>query len=123
MKVPASYLCDALRDFVDAVATLFITDTAECVWEEEPGEVRWEFRRDGHNLTVKVYWDSEGQSFMGNDDLLRFSRKIDRELEGLLATWGEEGYLNKWHYTFPHEAHTKLKQGIQREREHRKAAR
>jgi hypothetical protein len=46
MKIPASYLCDALRDFVDAVRSLFVTDRAQCVWEEEPGEVRWEFRRD-----------------------------------------------------------------------------
>jgi hypothetical protein len=122
MKVPASYLCDALRDFVDAVQSLFVTDSAQCVWEEEPGEVRWEFRRDGLNVTVKVYWSGGGESLDGDDDLLRFSGQVDRELDGLLATWGEEGYMKKWRYPFPHEAHAKLRQGMQRERERRKTA-
>jgi hypothetical protein len=122
MKVPASYLCDALRDFVDAVQSLFVTDRAQCVWEEEPGEVRWKFRRDGPNVTVKVYWDGDEESLLGDDDLLRFSGQVDRELDGLLATWGKEGYLEKWRHPFPHEAHNKLRRGIQRERECRKIA-
>jgi hypothetical protein len=122
MKVPASYLCDALRDIVDAVQSLFVTDNAQCVWEEEPGEVRWEFRRDGLNVTVKVYWSGGGERLDGDDDLLRFSGQVDRELDGLLATWGEEGYMKKWRYPFPHEAHAKLRQGMQRERERRKTA-
>lgn len=50
---PASYLCDALRDFVDAVQSLFVTTTAECVWEEEPGEVRWLFRRNETFINVQ----------------------------------------------------------------------
>jgi hypothetical protein len=127
MKIPASYLCDALRDFVDAVQSLFIADGAQCVWEQEPGLVTWEFRRDGSELVVKVYWDepkrqgeSQAESFVGNDDLLRFSRQVDTELDGLLATWGEDGYLKKWHlHPFPHEAHTKLKQRIKMESERR----
>jgi hypothetical protein len=36
MKVPASYLCDALGDFVNAVQSLFVTDSAQCLWEQEP---------------------------------------------------------------------------------------
>jgi len=119
MKVPASYLCDALRDFVDAVQSLFATDSAQCMWEQEPGLVIWEFRRDGPNVTVKVYWDHDGESFVGTDDLLRFSEQVDRELDGLLAAWSEDGYLKKWHYPFPNEAQTKLRQGIQRENERR----
>jgi hypothetical protein len=124
MKVPASYLCDALRDFVDAVQSLFVTDRAQCTWDEEPGEVRWEFSRDGTNVAVKVYWDYDGgESLLGDDDLLRFSEQVDRELDGLLAAWGDDGYLKKWVlHPFPHEAHAKLRQGIQREREHRKVA-
>jgi hypothetical protein len=39
MKIPASYLCDALRDFVDAVQSLFVADSAQCMWEQEPGLV------------------------------------------------------------------------------------
>jgi hypothetical protein len=57
---------------------------------------------------------------VGDDDLLRFSGQVDRELDGLLARWGEDGYLKKWHrYPFPHEAHAKLKQDIQMESERR----
>lgn len=123
MKIPASYLCDALRDFVDAVQSLFVADSAQCMWEQEPGLVIWELRRDGPNVAVKVFWDEwdhEGESFAGDDDLLRFSGQVDRELDGLLVTWGADGYLRKWHlHPFPHEAHTKLKQGIQMESERR----
>jgi hypothetical protein len=122
MKVPASYLCDALRAFVDAVQSLFVTDNAECLWEEEPGEVRWEFRRNGSRVSVKVQWHDDRASLTGDDDLLHFSAEVDRELDGLLATWGEQEYLKKWRYPFPHEAHSKLKQGIEREKEHRKMA-
>ena len=39
-RIRASYLCDALRDFVDAVASVFSAESAECFWEEEPGEAR-----------------------------------------------------------------------------------
>jgi hypothetical protein len=38
---------------------------------------------------VKVYWDEwerPGESFVGDDDLLRFSGQVDIELDGLLAT-------------------------------------
>jgi hypothetical protein len=124
MTVKASYLCDALRDFVDAVQSLFVADTAQCVWEQEPGLVVWEFRRDGPNATVKVHWDEWdhlGESFVGDDDLLRFSEQVDRELDLLLATWGEDGYLKKWHlHPFPGEAHAKLKHAIRMESERRK---
>ncbi len=123
MKVPASYLCDALRDFVDAVQSLFVAETAKCLWEQEPGLVVWEFGRDGPNIMVKVYWDEwdqQGETFVGHDDLLRFGGQVDRELDRLLATWGEDGYRKKWHlYPFPRESHSKLKQGIQMESERR----
>ncbi|HEV8046154.1 MAG TPA: hypothetical protein VGP35_00380 [Terriglobales bacterium] len=119
MKVPASYLCDALGDFVNAVQSVFVTDSAQCLWEQEPGLVIWEFRRDGPNITVKAYWDHDGESLVGTDDLLLFSEQVNRELDGLLAAWGEDGYLKKWHYPFPNEAQAKLRQGIQREKERR----
>lgn len=35
MTVPASYLCDALRDLVDAAQSLSVTNTAECIWQED----------------------------------------------------------------------------------------
>jgi len=78
MSVPASYLCDALGDFVDAVQSLFNGNFAECPWEEEPGIVRWEFRREGSRVTVKVGWDqTEGEQLVGEDDWLHFSEEVD----------------------------------------------
>ena len=121
LTVPASYLCDALRDFVDALQSVFVTNSAECNWEEEPGAVKWEFRRSGSRLTVKANWHDERESFAADDDLLHFSSEVDRELDGLLAEWGADRYLKQWHYPFPQEAHNKLKQAIKLECEHREA--
>ena len=78
MSVPASYLCDALGDFVDAVQSLFNGNFAECLWEEEPGIVRWEFRREGSRVIVKVGWDQTGgEQLVGEDDWLHFSEEVD----------------------------------------------
>ena len=124
MSIPASYLCDALGDFVDAVQSLFDSNYAECLWEEEPGIVRWEFRRDGSRVILKVGWDqTEGEHLVGEDDWLHFSEEVDRELDRLLVEWGEERYFEEWEYRFPKEGHYKLKQGIKQERGRRQAMR
>jgi hypothetical protein len=68
---------------------------------------------------VKAYWDHDEESLVGTDDLLLFSEQVNRELDGLLAAWGEDAYLKKWNYPFPNEAQSKLRQGIQREKERR----
>jgi hypothetical protein len=121
MAVPASYLCDALRELTDTVHSLFVCDSAECLWEQEPGEVHWGFRRNGANLTVRVRWHDDRESFVGDDDLLHFGSEVDRELDGLLVQWGTEKYTKAWGYPFPREAHAKLKLVIQQERQRRKA--
>jgi hypothetical protein len=120
-RIPASYLCDALRDFVDAVASVFSAESAECFWEEEPGEVRWKFRRAGDRLNVQVLWD-EDQKFYGDDDLLHFSSQVNAALLKLLDDWGADGYLKKWKYPFPHEAHRKLEQAVALEQRRRASA-
>jgi hypothetical protein len=121
MAVPASYLCDAVRDLVDTVQSLFVRESAECTWEQEPGAVRWEFRRNGPNLNLSVRWHDDRASFAGDDDLLRFSSEVDKEMDDLLTTWGPEPYLKEWRYPFPQEAHGKLKQAIRLERQRREA--
>ena len=52
-RIPASYLCDALRDFVVAVEDVFSAESGECLWEEEPGEVHWKFQRTGDRVTCR----------------------------------------------------------------------
>jgi len=37
VSVTASYVNDALYDFVEAVVSLFGTERSECIWEIEPG--------------------------------------------------------------------------------------
>jgi hypothetical protein len=120
ITVPASYLCDALRDFVDSVQSLFTTATAECVWEEEPGAVRWFFRRNGSSVNIQVEWHDHRESFTGDDDLLHLSSEVKRELDNLIATWGTEGYLKQWRHPFPQDAYRKLELGMKSERERRK---
>ena len=123
VTLPASYLCNALADFVDAVQRVFTTDRAECVWEEEPGQVCWKFRRDGTQCSVEVFWNNEAQAtFSGNDDVLHFGSEVECALQRLLNEWGQEGYLKQWGYTFPQEAHRKLSQAIQAEQKRRDTA-
>ena len=118
---PASYLCDALRDFVDAVQSLFTTGSAECIWEEEPGLVCWRFNRTGDTVAVEVRWLKEERPMsFGKDDLLHFASTVDRELRNLLDEWGADRYLKEWQYPFPIEEQQRLEQAIERERERRK---
>jgi hypothetical protein len=121
MTFPASYLCDALRELVDAIQSLFTTSSAECVWQEEPGQVRWKFRRTGDRVTVEASWANENQaSFSAEDDFLHFCEEIDRELRNLLNEWGTNGYLDKWGHPYPQEALNKLEHGLAGEREERR---
>src|SRR5258708_6131386 len=95
-QIPASYLCDALRDLVDAVQSLFTADTATCFWQEEPGEVKWHFCRNGDSMHVDVKWfnearvhpeRNEGQLildrvlFTGDSPFVDFATQVERELQ------------------------------------------
>jgi hypothetical protein len=84
---PASYVGDATRDFSDTVESLFVRDRADCVWEQ-PGGVRWQFQRsqrNGPRLAGIVPGHEARASFWGEDAWLRFSSKVGKELDHLLA--------------------------------------
>lgn len=116
-SVTASYLSDALCDFVAAVQELFTKDTAECIWQQEPGEFHWKFRRVGVRCVVAVFWNGEQQPiFSGEDDFLHFSSQVEDALQRLLDERGEKAYLENWGHPFPHEAHDKLSHAINVER-------
>jgi hypothetical protein len=126
--IPASYLCDALRDLVDAIQSLFTTDSAECVWHEEPGEVKWRFARNGDSVELRVEWWNEIRThpdrdewhfaldkvmFSGQAKFLDFATQVDQELRRLLEKWGLDGYLREWiEHPFPGESHQRLRQCI-----------
>lgn len=118
--VTASYLSDALADFVDSVQRVFTTDKTECVWEREPGQACWKFRRDGTRCSVEVFWDSQERAkFSANDDLLHFGSEVEKALRSLLEEWGEEGYFQQWGHAFPQEGHRRLNEAIEIERNRR----
>ena len=125
--VPASYLCDALRDLVDAIQSLFTTNTAECVWLEEPGEAKWILRRNGESVDLCVEWWNEARThpdrnewqlvldkvmFSSSDKFINLAKQMDQELVRLLEKWRLDGYLKAWEYPFPVEAHQRLRQSI-----------
>jgi hypothetical protein len=118
-RIPASYLCDALRDLVAAVESVFSAEGAECSWEEEPGEVNWKFQRIGDRVTVKVLGNKEQAMFDSEDDLLHFGSQVTVALDKLLDEWGLDGYSRKWGYPFPVEAHHGLERAIALEQQRR----
>jgi hypothetical protein len=53
--VTASYLSDALKNLVEAVALVVEgAPEARCSWDEEPGEYRWIFTRVGNAVDLRV---------------------------------------------------------------------
>jgi hypothetical protein len=117
VSIAASYLSDALGDFISAVESLFGTERSECIWEIEPGEFCWKFGREGSRCTVEVLRNTENAPvFSGEDGLLHFSSEVDNAFQKLLDEWGEQGYLEKWGHPFPEKSHAKLARLIDRER-------
>jgi len=119
-RVPASYLCDALGDFVLAVEGVFSAESTECLWEEEPGEVHWKFRRAGDRVVVRVGRSEDHVTFDGEDDLLHFGSQVDSALRRLLDEWGVEGYSKQWGHPSPAEAHQRLEKAIAAEQQRRR---
>lgn len=117
LATPKTVGWGAVVCFVDAVQSLFVTSTAECAWEQEPGEVKWTFQRGGSRVNVQVGWHDGRDKFSGDEELLHFSEEVKRELDRLIADWGEEGYLKQWRHPFPHEALRRLEVGIRSELE------
>jgi hypothetical protein len=73
----ASYLSDAPADLARAAISLLEgAEEATCSWEEEPGEFRWIFEREGEELTLRILW-FEDQYDRDPDDPgeLRFSTR------------------------------------------------
>jgi hypothetical protein len=117
VSVAASYLSDALGDFITGVETLFGTERSECIWEIEPGAFCWKFGREGSRCTVQVFRNDENAPvFSGEDSLLHFSSEVKSAVQKVLDERGEQGYLDKWGHPFPEKSYRKLAQLIDRER-------
>ena len=109
----ASYLTDALGDLLEAVLRLFADyDSARCSWQQEPGEFRWIFDRDGQEVRVRILKfpdamatapDGEGSLvFETAQPLAALGRAIADGARRTLSEYGEDGYLASWvQHPFP----------------------
>lgn len=126
----ASYISDALKEFLEAIVRLnpeenpeFYEDETECSWHQEPGLIEWEFtisdiKSTEENLfvTVKQYEDDSRRhrpfidvKFSCNYD--KFVSSIVTSLESLLTEFGLVGYTEMWDGAdFPLAYFLKLKQ-------------
>jgi hypothetical protein len=115
VALSASYLSDALGDLLLAIACLQDgAEEAECVWEEEPGEYRWLFRRDAGGVVVTIIAFDHSWPHLPNEagevvfttkaSLKDIAAAVVTGCRAVLDDWGEEGYLRKWvEHPFPTE--------------------
>jgi hypothetical protein len=106
--VTASYLSDALGEFVKAVNHILGGgNEARFSFDEEPGEYRWILKRNEDNallITIIEFpdlWgdkdDSEGKViFEATCQAHEFGKALLVSLNGLLDDYGIVGYKEKW---------------------------
>jgi hypothetical protein len=124
-SLTASYLSDALADLLDAIVSVVQgNDEATALFMEEPGEYRWRFNRvSKERLSVRILWfdeafsnrlDVEGKVILETECRLRtFAGAILSASQRVLATYGLEGYREKWvHHDFPITLQAKLKEAL-----------
>lgn len=116
---------DALRELVDAVQSLKTTDSADCCWLQEPGELHWSLRRKDSELELEILrfpqivlpgnHRGNGESvFKGQGKWLAFARQLLSSLESIRTALGPDGYEHAWRHPFPTAAQEKLRDAIQK---------
>lgn len=113
--VDASYLTDAIRDFTDALASLVTTPTATCRWEQEPGELEWNFSRSDDHLLVTVsllYRDDRKPLFECAFRYRSFCKDVRDSLNDLKDALGLPRFEEEWGYPFPADASRKLENAM-----------
>jgi hypothetical protein len=120
----ASYTpTDAIRDFVDAVASLKSVASAHCSWFQEPGEMHWQFLRSKDSVTVEIiryagvlipsrYGPDGTTVFKADTQWLDFSEQVLAAMRTARASLGIDGYNREWRHPFPQEACDKLNKAI-----------
>jgi hypothetical protein len=120
VTISASYLGDALGDLARAVLAIVRGEAfSRSSFDEEPGEYRWLFTRDGNRVWIRVlaFDDLWGkQSDEKGKEVFRAEASVD-ELAGALVTaldavlkdYGTTGYREKWiEHDFPASEHAAL---------------
>jgi len=113
--LPTSYLTDVLSELLQAVGTLLEGAwSAQCSWEEEPGEYRWLFERRDGRVSVRILAfssqyppqpDGAGTLVFETEcSLMEAASAIAGGCEQVLVEHGEAGYKEKWiEHPFPTE--------------------
>lgn len=125
LTVFAAYLSDGLSDLIICVWKLLEGENEVfCSWQEEPGQYRWLFLREGNQIKLRILWfedtfskytDLKGKEmFCGNEDIIKFSRNIIRVFDKLKFEYGVDGYKKKWAYEFPEADLDRLKSAFRK---------
>jgi hypothetical protein len=113
--LPTSYLSDVLGDLLQALGILLEgSPTAECSWEEEPGEYRWVFNSSDDDVALRILafrnsWprrpEEEGEVVVATVGPLRdIADAIVTGAAAVLDEYGEDEYQRRWvQYPFPAE--------------------
>lgn len=118
--ITASYLSDALKSLVSAVAAIAEGALeARASWTEEPGEYRWVLIRHGDTAAVEIRrfddWndrpDEEGDLvFASSQPVARLARAVLRAADEVLDRYGPEEYRAKWvEHEFPVDSVERLR--------------
>lgn len=122
--VTASYLSDALRDLIEAVALITEGSTAaRCSFEEEPGEYRWIFDRRDDIVVLRILafddlWNHEPDDagtpvFQTRQPALRIARTVLSAAQRLLDETGKDAYLEQWvEHPFPNHTVARLRNAV-----------
>jgi hypothetical protein len=122
--VTASYLSDALRGLIEAVA--LITEgapRARCSFDEEPGEYRWIFDRHDDDVELRILafddlWNGQPDEagrlvFESSQPALRIARAVLSGAQQLLDETGKDDFLRQWvEHPFPSRAMVRLRTAI-----------
>lgn len=117
VDVTISYLHDTLRELGEAARALADgAASSRVVFMDEPGEVQMLLARRGDFLDYELRWFDDWNSWgmhpadkftilhHGSTTIARFFGEVRKEFEALLASYGEEGYRERWvEHDFPVE--------------------
>lgn len=112
IEYEASYLSDSPNDLIIALALLLEGESETvCLWQDEPGEYRWVFKRQDNYFELKILQLEETFSrlnnenahviFNGADNLVKFVHRVLREFNVIKIQHTVYGYRDLWGYEFP----------------------
>ncbi len=107
VELTASYLSDALGDLLEAVGWILEgAAEARCSWQEEPGEYRWIFTREGSDVRLRILAFADQMVMQPDDEGQLVFETVQPEsvlaatiadgAQAVLAEMGETAYLAEW---------------------------